>query len=141
VVDVMLELVSLVLSELSMGRCVVEGGKVGNSKNSSMILPQQPDRRKQVKLSPQKDPTIILSLTQDLLPPPRSLERPQGEQMKVNFKDLSDIPNRTLPAQPAEARHCAGLRSSPRSKKAAHVGITLGPGASAHQPGWSLWLM
>jgi len=27
------------------------------------------------------------------------------------------------------------------TQQAAHVGITLGLEASAHQPGWSLWLM
>ena len=74
-----------------------------------------PETSKKVCSCPKKMPTSVLSLTQDLLPPPRSQQRPQGEQMKVIERTCQTY-RQTLPAQPAEARHCTGLRSSPRSK-------------------------
>jgi hypothetical protein len=56
-------------------------GKAG--RQAAKLFKDPAPATKRVTLSPQKTQQIVLSLTQDLLPPPRSLSRPQGEQMKV----------------------------------------------------------
>jgi hypothetical protein len=108
-------------------------GKDGR-KISSKILHKRSHRFKQIcpkrphkcsQLNPRPSPTA-------------SQPKPQSEQMKVR-KDLSDIP----PNPPSTAGRSQTLYwvEIIAAQQAAHVGITLGLGASAHQPGWSLWLM
>ena len=95
---------------------VVEGRRKASKPQNFFKDPAfNPETSKKVCSCPKKMPTSVLSLTQDLLPPPRSQQRPQGEQMKVIERTCQTY-RQTLPAQPAEARHCTGLRSSPRSK-------------------------
>jgi len=57
-------------------------------------------------------------------------------------KDLSDVPsNPPSTAGRSQTLNWVEIIATQLQKKHAHVGITRGLEASAHQPGWSLWLM
>ena len=80
---------------------------------------------------------MILSLTQDLLPPPGSKTARRTDESEVE-----PVRHTAKPSQNSRPKPGTELsRDHRHAAEATHVGITLGLGASAHQPGWSLWLM
>ena len=92
----------------------------------SLLMPQK-DAHKCSQLNPRPSPTASQST--------KTARRTD----ESDRKDLSDIP----PNPPSTAGRSQTLYwvEIIAAQQAAHVGITLGLGASAHQPGWSLWLM